>query len=164
MNRHEDRDQIRQLIATYTNAGDQRRNDLRADIFAEDAAMVIPTWRAEGQAGILKALAGGGAGQPTPAPAAGAPQRLMRHHLTTCTITFDGPDEASGRTYWINFSEKGMDHAGLYADRFRRLGGHWKIVFREVRIDWKASDSWLGPQMTTGPAAGAPPTPLIVGD
>jgi len=159
-----DRDEIRQLVATYTAAGDQRRNDLRAHIWAEDAVMVLPVWRAEGRLGILKAL-GAGAAQAAAAIAEGRPEPMIRHHITSSLVTFDGPDEATGRSYWINFSEKGPDHSGLYADRYRRIDGAWKIVFREVRIDWKAADSRLGAEMRVGPRPPElGPVPVITAD
>jgi hypothetical protein len=164
MSQAEDRDEIRHLIATYTAEGDRGRVDALAPIFAEDAVMVIPIWRAEGRAGIVKALSGAGAASTTRAPVPGGRGRIMRHHLTSCYITFDGPDEASGRTYWINFSQFGPDHSGLYADKYRRIDGRWKIVFREVRLDWKSPDSLSGPDLLVGPRpAELPPLPVITG-
>ena len=158
-----ERDEIRQLIATYTANGDRGRVDELAWIFAEDAVMVTGGWRAEGRAGIVKALSGSGGKGREPAP--GTRGRIMRHHLTSCYITFDGPDEATGRTYWINFSEAGPDHSGLYADKYRRIDGRWRIVFRDVRLDWKAENSWTGPDMLTGPRpAHLPPLPVFTGD
>jgi hypothetical protein len=162
-----DRDEIRQLIATYTAEGDRGRVDRMAHIFAEDATMVIPSWRAEGRAGIVKALSGGG-GTDKPMrksdPITGRGP-IMRHHLTSCYITFDGPDDATGRTYWINFSENGPDHSGLYADKYRRIDGRWLITHREVRLDWKSPNSWNGPEVLVGPRpAHLPPVPVIVGD
>ena len=161
-----DRDEIRQLIATYTAEGDRGRVDKLAHIFAEDAVMAIPTWRAEGRAGIVKALSGGGrAKAAAPDATVGARGRIMRHHLTTCYITFDGPDDATGRTYWINFSEAGADHSGLYADKYKRIDGRWRIVFREVRLDWKAPNSWTGPDMLIGPRPdNLPPLPVFRGE
>jgi hypothetical protein len=169
MSEASDRDEIRQLIATYTIEGDRGRVDALAQAFAENATMAIPTWRAVGRAGIRQALGGGGSattqGQGTQTGAAPGRGRIVRHHLTSSLITFNGPDEASGRTYWINFSEKGPDHSGLYADTYRRLGGRWFIVHREVRLDWKAPDSRLGPTMLVGPRpADAPPLPVFTGD
>jgi hypothetical protein len=160
-----DRDEIRQLIATYTAEGDRGQVQKLAHIFAEDATMVIPTWRAQGRAGIVKALSGSGGGGNPSSQSSNARGRIMRHHLTSCYITFDGADEATGRNYWINFSENGPDHSGLYADKYRRIDGHWRIVHREVRLDWKAPDSRVGPDMLVGPRpADLPPVPLIVGD
>jgi hypothetical protein len=89
----------------------------------------------------------------------------VRHHLTTCHVTFDGPDEATGRTYWINYSENGPDHSGVYADRFRRIGGAWQIAAREVRLDWRAPNSSLSEDMRVGPRpAEHGPLPVITGD
>jgi hypothetical protein len=152
-----DRDEIRQLIATYTAEGDRGRVDKQALVFTEDAVLATSAWRAEGRGGIVKALSAGGGGDRPVAP--GVRGRIMRHHLTSCYITFDGDDEAAGRTYWINFTENGPDHSGLYADRFRRIDGRWRIVFREVRLDWKAPNSRSGADMLTGPrpADMAPP-------
>jgi len=166
MSEAEDRDAIRQLVATYTIEGDRGRVELVGQAFAEDATMEIPTWRAEGRAGIVQALGGVKRDGPSPAsaPSPGARGRIMRHHLTSSLIAFDGPDAATGRNYWINFSENGPDHSGLYADRYRRIDGRWFIVHREVRIDWKSPDSRLGPDMVAGARpADAPPVPVYRG-
>ncbi|MET0183661.1 MAG: nuclear transport factor 2 family protein [Caulobacterales bacterium] len=153
MSEAEDRDEIRQLIATYTIEGDRGNVAKLVTIFADDAVMEIPTWRAIGPKAIFKALGGGPSGtsrvEVSPAPA--AQRRIVRHHLTSSLITLDGPDDASGRNYWINYSENGPDHSGLYSDKYKRINGRWKVVRREVRLDWKASDSRLGPDMHVGP-------------
>lgn len=169
MGQVEDRDEIRQLLSTYTIEGDRGRVDVLVTAFAEDGVLSIPNWRAEGRAGIKKALTGGGRPAAAPDAPAAAPAggrgRVVRHHLTSSHITFDGPDEATGRTYWLNYSEKGADHSGLYADKYRRIGGKWQIVFREVRLDWKAPDSRLGPDMLVGPRPPEMgPLPVITGD
>jgi hypothetical protein len=158
-----DRDEIRQLLATYTIEGDRGRVDRLVMVFAQDGILQTGIWRAEGREGIVKALS-----RPTfrtQSPESQTPRdrgRVMRHHLTSSLITLDGPDAATGRTYWINYSEKGTDHSGLYADRYRRIDGRWHIVYRDVRIDWKAPDSWTSPDMVAGPRpADAPPLPVI---
>jgi hypothetical protein len=173
MSELEDRDEIRQLLATYTIEGDRGRVDDMLHIFSDDAVLQTSAWRAEGRAGIRKALGGGG--QPRPAataatagsatPAAGARGRVMRHHLTSSLITFKGADAAVGRTYWLNYSEKGADHTGLYADTYKRIDGKWRIVSREVRIDWKSPESGLGADLVAGPRpAELGPVPVITGD
>jgi hypothetical protein len=159
----EDRDEIKQLIATYTANGDRGRVDELAWIFAEDARMITPHWLAEGRAGIAQALKGAGGdrtGEPAPALRPGVRGRIMRHHLTSCYITFEGPDEASGRTYWINFTEIGPDHSGLYADKYRRLDGRWRIVLRDVRLDWAAPHSRNAGAGSGPRPADAPPLPV----
>jgi ketosteroid isomerase-like protein len=160
-----DRDEIKQLIATYTAEGDRGRVDAMAWIFADDAKMMTSAWIAEGRAGIVQALkemGGARKGPTTPTPP-GVRGRIMRHHLTSCYITFDGPDEASGRTYWINFSEFGPDHSGLYADKFRRIEGRWKIVNRDARRDWVAAESRAVGNPAGPRPADAPPLPIYKG-
>src|SRR3546814_15808529 len=66
---------------------------------------------------------------------------FMRHHLTTSRIVSAGPDEATARTYFINYSDIGADHAGVYVDRFRRIDGTWLIARRDDRVDWLAESS-----------------------
>lgn len=165
MSELEDREAIKQLIATYTVLGDRGRVEDMAWIFAEDARLMTSAWIAEGRAGIIKALGGVGAErkETAPMPAAGH-RRIMRHHLTTCLISFQSPDDASGRTYWINYTEAGADHSGLYADTFQRRDGEWRIVTREVRRDWVHPESMA---IGAGPGprpANAPPLPVIRGD
>ncbi len=165
MSELEDREAIKQLIATYTVLGDRGRVNEMAWIFAEDARLTTSAWIAEGRAGIVKALSGLGGARKETASAPGAGQRrIMRHHLTTCLINFEGPNDAKGRTYWINYTEAGADHSGLYADVFQRRDGEWRIVSREVRRDWVHPES-----MAIGAGAGprpanAPPLPVIRGD
>src|SRR3546814_9308754 len=69
----------------------------------------------------------------------------MRHHLTTSRIVSAGPDEATARTYFINYSDIGADHAGVYVDLFRRIDGTWLIARREDRVDWQAESSLYVP-------------------
>jgi uncharacterized protein (TIGR02246 family) len=64
-----DRDEIRQLISAYNIAGDRGRIAEMAAVFAEDAVLVLPIWRAEGREAIRKGLAGGVRG---PGPPHGA--------------------------------------------------------------------------------------------
>lgn len=165
MSELEDREAIRHLIATYTVEGDRGRVDDMAWIFADDARLTTSAWIAEGRAGIVKALKGLGGKRKdaAPVPATGG-RRIMRHHLTTCLITLDGPDSATGRTYWINYTEAGADHSGLYADTFERRDGEWRLVTRDVRRDWVHPDSMA---IGAGPGprpADAPPLPVIRGD
>jgi len=165
LRRAADRSEITHLVATYAAEGDRGRVDKLLDIFAEDGVMVTPIWRAEGRAGIAQAL-----NNITTDAARGdtraslrtkeEPRRVSRHHITSCYITFDGSDEAGGRIYWINFSENGADHSGIYADKYRRINGHWRITAREVRLDWKSANSRTPVDLITGPRPDhLPPVP-----
>ena len=163
MSELEDREEIRQLIATYTIHGDRGRLEALAGVFAQDGVLETSGWRAEGRAGIIEALSPR-ADAPAREAAPGTRGPIVRHHLTTCLIEFQGPDEATGRTYWINYSEKGADHSGLYADHYRRIEGRWQIAHRDVRLDWIAPDSWAGPENFAGPRPpDAPPLRVFRG-
>jgi len=149
MDENADRQEIATLFATYNINGDRGHVQAMSVVFAEDALMEIPTWRAEGRAAIIEALTP----KPDPNARPSGPPDICRHHLTSSLVTFDGPDDAHGRSYFIRYSEKGADHSGLYVDRLRRIDGRWKIVHRQVRLDWRAPDSRLPPEMLAGEAA-----------
>lgn len=157
-----DRIAIDALIATYTINGDRGRVEDQVAVFCEDAILATQTWVGMGRAGIYKALSA--VLKEAPSPAGDAPRRLMRHHLTSSLISFMSPDEARGRTYWINFTEVEMDHSGLYSDHFRRMDGEWRIARREIRIDWRSPTSRIDPRIIPfGNLPGMPPPPVITG-
>lgn len=158
-----DRIAINALIATYTINGDRGRIADQASTFSEDAVLSTQTWVAMGRAGIFKALSAVLDEAPS-ATGDTATRRLMRHHLTSSLISFISPDEARGRTYWINFTEVEMDHSGLYSDHFRRIDGEWRIVHREIRIDWRSPTSRIDLRIVPfGNPPGTPPPPVITG-
>jgi hypothetical protein len=75
--------------------------------------------------------------------AASGPDRPMpysRHNLTTSLITFQDGTHATGRTYFIVCSDVGVDHCGVYRDRFVKVDGAWRIAHRKVTIDWVAEN------------------------
>jgi hypothetical protein len=57
--------------------------------------------------------------------------------ITSAMIQFDGPDSATGRTYFQVCSNPCPDHIGVYVDRFIRLATAWIFAQRRVRIDWR---------------------------
>lgn len=77
-----------------------------------------------------------------PDRAAGAAVPLLRHNLTTSRV--DPVDDASaqGRTYFMTLSAFGLDHAGVYTDRFCRVGEQWLIQDRTITVEWFAPGSW----------------------
>jgi len=153
-----DRAQIARLLATYTINGDRGRIEEQLTAFAEDAVLATQTWVAIGKAGISRAL-NMVLGDAPGTSGTGTPRRLMRHHLTSSLVELVGPDEANGRTYWINFTEIEMDHAGLYSDHFRRTDQGWRIARREIRIDWRSPTSRIDPRIVpfgNPPGAAAP--------
>lgn len=136
------REAIRDLMARYTTAGDRLRIDDFVSCFTDDAVMesehVAPErlFRYEGRAAIRawqeRWLSGD-------AETHGA--SFVRHHLSTSKIDLTGAHTASGRTYWVAWTDIGPDHAGYYLDSFRKVDGTWLIAHRRVRLDWEAQNS-----------------------
>ena len=136
------REEIRQLQASYNVAGDRGRKDEFGAVFSEDAVLEMPGGRCEGRAAILERLF-------APREAAGerADERMLtfvRHHLTTSKVEFTSPTEATGRTYFLVLTDIGLDHSGVYVDRYCKENGRWWIVHREVRIDFVAENPLFG--------------------
>lgn len=143
------REAIRATMARCTQAGDSLRAEVYAACFTEDGTLQTDT--AGGGAGLdLKSRAeilawqsamrepGKGLGQ------SGAVRlTLARHNLTTCQIELTGPDSATARTYWFVHTNVGPDHAGVYRDTFRKVGGLWLIAARRVKTEWVAENSLM---------------------
>jgi hypothetical protein len=136
-----DRADIREVITAYNIAGDQGRVKQLGGVFAPNGVLLTTSSGAGrlesvGPEAIAERLGTARAGGTGP----DRPLEFVRHHQTTCQITLEGPEAAQGRTYFVVFSEIGLDHTGLYMDRFRKIDGEWKIAHREVRIDWVAEN------------------------
>lgn len=139
------RDAIRQTMVAYNIAGDRFKLQELAETFTEDGVLETPYARAAGH-GEIVALLGGRREEPqgeAPAPQGGRPL-FVRHNLTTSQILVDG-EEATGRTYFIVITDRGLDHMGHYVDRFRKVGNQWLIAHRQVRIDYQAENSAFRP-------------------
>jgi len=65
----------------------------------------------------------------------------VSHHLTTCKIDLTSLTTATGRTYWLVITARGLDHSGCYDDRFIQVGDDWLIAYRRPRTLWKSPDS-----------------------
>ena len=148
------REEIRQLQATYNVAGDRGRKEEFGSVFSEDAVLEIPNRRCEGRAAILEHLF---------APREAAAERaftFVRHHLTTSKIDFTSPTTATGRTYFVVFTDIGADHSGVYVDRYRKENGRWWIVHREVRIDFVAENALFGAELRSSASPRGTKRPL----
>jgi len=133
-----DRQEIENLRAAYNIAGDRGRPEGLAAVFAEDGVLEGASGARQGRTAIVEMLTGISAGEHN--PKGGKPWRLSRHHLTTSQTIFEDAAHASGRTYFVVVTETGLDHSGVYTDRYEKRDGRWWIVHRRVRIDWAAAD------------------------
>lgn len=133
-----DREAIRHLLASYNIAGDRGRREEFARVFTEDAVLTTPFFRLETRDGIVHGLF-----DAQPGAGAGEARRpsFARHNLSTSQIVFNRRDEAEGRTYFTVVTDIGLDHSGVYVDRYRRVEGRWLIASRDVRIDYVAENT-----------------------
>jgi hypothetical protein len=70
-----------------------------------------------------------------------------QHHITNVTIEMDGDDNAYVESYFLAFhphDDRGVPRlgiaAGRYLDHFQRREGDWKILTRQVVMDWTRNE------------------------
>jgi hypothetical protein len=140
---------IRQTIATYTIAGDNRDPTLFNDLWADDALFEfeafppLPGFRCQGAAEIRARSATW-----KPLPIEDPDLRsatFVRHNLTTCRIELTGPDTARAKTYFLVVTDIGPDHAGNYIDKLVRQGDRWVFAHRQIALVWRSPDGCFPP-------------------
>lgn len=134
------REAIRALVTRHNIQGDRGRFADVAACYTTNGVLRWSTGGGQGRAGIAAGLTSG-----TANPAV----KFIRHHLTTMHIEF-APDKtrATGRIYFFVISNAGLDHSGVYVDRYEREAEEWLIAAREVRIDWQSPGSLYPEQVT----------------
>ncbi len=131
-----DRAEIDALRNAYNIAGDRGSGAGLAAVFAEDGVLEGSDGPRKGRKAIEDMISGISVGKES----SKKPWQLSRHHLTTSQTTFEDATHASGRTYFAVVTETGLDHSGVYTDRYEKRAGRWWIAHRRVRIDWAAAD------------------------
>jgi hypothetical protein len=137
------REEIRYTLSVYNNAGDRGHVEELSRAFTVDGVLEFAGTRLVGRKAIAEGL--GGTVEQTHASAAreGAARPLVRHHLTTSRIELVGDREAVGWTYFTVITTIGLDHCGVYADRFTKTDDGWLISLRRVKIDWRDPHSMM---------------------
>lgn len=150
------REAIRRTQALYNAAGDRGRIAELVGAFTDDGVLEVDQGVFRGKAAIAGFLGGvartsgggisgggisgggvsGGAGADAGAGARPAGRHFVRHNLTTCHIELTGPATADARTYFLVMTPIGVDHAGVYTDKFVARGPDWLIAYRRVRLDY----------------------------
>jgi len=131
-----DREEIRVLMMRYHVNGDSGRVDGLAATFEPDGILEFGDSQSRGPAEIVAWLSGGRTARD---PAL----TFVRHNLTTSLIDFEG-EEARGRSYFVVFTDIGLDHMGVYTDRFHKVDGAWRFAHRKVKLDWRSPQSLFG--------------------
>lgn len=151
------REEIRDVISRYTHAGDGGDLDALVCCFAETGVLEIAGRDIlEGRGAIHEHLQG-----VVRELADRTTRPLLRHHVSSVRVELTGPDSASASSYFLVFTEAGLDHWGRYLDRFAHSGERWEIARRVVRVDGSTPDS----RMVDRPAGsgGAAPSAQGVG-
>lgn len=131
------REQIRDVISRYNHAGDRGDLESLARCFREDGVLDIEGEDAcAGRAAILRRLSGVVSNS-----IARGERAFVRHHVSSVKIDLTGPDSATAASYFLVFTEIGLDHWGRYLDRLSRSDGDWQFAHRKVRLDGVAPDS-----------------------
>ena len=126
---------IQATVARYTFNGDRGRVGELAQCFAEDGVLEFPgEWTATGREEIVTQTSS------VTGETRERSRALLRHHLATHHVEFDGASEARATTYFTAYTEIGADHVGRYVDRLRRVGDDWLFSHRRVVVEWWAAD------------------------
>jgi SnoaL-like domain len=133
----ETREAIRDLVARYNAFGDAGRVDELAELFCDDAVLVVYAREIRGAAAI-RALFERVARESGGELSVGH----LRHFTATHWIEPTPDGEAFGHCYFQTLTARGLDHWGRYDDRYRRVAGRWRFARREVRVEGQVAGSW----------------------
>lgn len=139
------RELIRDTLARYNHSGDRGRLEELAGCFAPEGVLELrEDDRSTGPREIESRLARvvSGSQKRTARP-------LLRHHVSSTEIHLESGEDARVRSYFLVFTETGLDHWGRYDDRFRRFGEQWLIAHRRVRIDGTSNPSSMAADYVT---------------
>jgi hypothetical protein len=141
------REQIRDTIARYNDAGDSGRYDDMAEQFTP--AGVLDLRRAGDRSGARDRIEGRRALRDYFSSVAGRftdrerrPSHV-RHMVTNILIDVRSPAEAFSTAYFLVLTDAGPDHWGRYRDRLVPADGRWLFAERTVRTDGFAERSYF---------------------
>lgn len=129
--------QIRQVLYRYCRGVDRGDAALLKSVYHPEAIDIHGSWEGPGEEfaeRIVRSL--------------DEPHGASQHHLTNVLIELDG-DRAAVESYFIAFhpydpadgdTEKIAFVGGRYLDRFERRDDDWRIVHRQVVLDWSRAD------------------------
>jgi hypothetical protein len=131
------REAIRFVVSVYNSAVDRGAYDDLHQVFAKAGEMIISDEkRLEGCGDIIAKLTAGAKSR-----GAYVPGHFQRHILGNSIINITGPERASSVHYALVMTEKGLDHSGVYIDKFIVEDGEWRIAERRANMEWAREDS-----------------------
>ena len=140
------REGIRDTVARYNSYSDSGRFEPLWELFAEHAVMeldgadggsTVYTGREE----IKRIFTGAQERVKERLDTAGP--TYVRHFTATHQIDLVDTDHATGRCYFAVIIDNGLDHWGVYVDRYVRVDDRWRFEHRRVQIDGLVETSWF---------------------
>ncbi len=143
------REQIRDLLARYTWAGDRGQVDAMAALFTANGVLDVgdhggrwvgPPAIAAGLRAVVERFARAAAatdGGPSSVDTVGA----LRHHVSSVLIQEVSGSGAAVRSCFAVYGPAGLDHWGRYIDRLKLEIGRWRFAERVVVVDGAAAGS-----------------------
>ncbi len=133
-----DIEEIRTLRVRYSHVLDSGKVEGFHDVFTDDAVVAVTVGQMEGIEAIKKGL---GEAYDT-FDYRKARNYPFMHAVTNHAVTIKSPSEAEGLCYlldWVTGREKGHPVLllGLYADKYRRENGKWKIYHTRLDVVWE---------------------------
>jgi hypothetical protein len=111
-----------------------------ADRFARDGVLVVHGGRAyRKRTGILEFLT-----VSRRARERSGQGLAVRHHVSSLTVGFTGPDSAQSTSYFLAMGASGPDHWGRYDDVLLVEDGAWRFASRAVTIEGADPRGWIG--------------------
>ena len=140
------REQIRSLVGAYNALGDRGRIDEVMALFAADAVMDIDDGRLYEGVDEIRLIFSGTRDSIRSEPGPG----YVQHHTSSLAITLDGPQAATGHSYFTVMMNHGVDHWGRYQDAYRLVDDAWRFASRRVRTDGRTPGGWADQRLSGG--------------
>ncbi|WP_179475662.1 nuclear transport factor 2 family protein [Mycolicibacterium vinylchloridicum] len=134
------RESIRQTLADYTAATDGFDLAALALCFTQDGTLEYTggggalVGRDHIESGLRAQLSGA---SPGPKPT------YVRHHVSSIRVFGLEPDKAEASSYFVVFTDVGVDHWGRYRDVLHPVRTRWLIASRKIKVDGFAADSLM---------------------
>ena len=134
------RESVRQTLADYTAATDSFDLAALASCFTADGRLEFT-----GGAGPLVGpgqIEAGLRSQLSQPPSDKRPS-YVRHHLSSIRFSRVDAVEVETSSYFVVFTDIGVDHWGRYRDVLKPVGARWLFASRTIRVDGFATTSLM---------------------